>query len=139
MSTPTTAPASSTSSSSTPAASPDSKTTPAPATSAPASPAGQTDFGNGDTSFANPDRVAYARTPTVKDDQGLERVLGGQVGGWKPAPMEASDEEKAAAEKRVAFEEASQKERLSLLGRSLDNGDRLPNNAADGGSQTATA
>lgn len=98
----------------------------------------ETSFLNTDT-FDNPDAKGLVAFQTATDGQGVERIIGPAPTAWSPAPLEATDEQKQAAEKRVqAFEEAS-KSRQAKLGEEIKDEDRAVNNPADGGSQQTPA
>lgn len=89
-------------------------------------------------SFDNPHEKALRDQQTVKDDNGVERLVSNGTPEFIPAPMESSDEEKKAAERRnKMFDEASKTRQDALKGKVKDE-DRAVNNPADGGSQTTT-
>lgn len=88
--------------------------------------------------FDNPHEKALLNTPTVTDANGIERIVGSPTTEWTPAPLEASDEEKAAAERRnKMFDEAS-KTRAALLKGEVKDEDRALNDPSQGGSQSGT-
>lgn len=89
--------------------------------------------------FENPAEKTLANTQTVQDRMGIERIVAPLTSTFAPAPLEATDEQKKAAERRQAmFKDASEKRQASLTDEIKDE-DRMPNNQADGGSQTRPA
>lgn len=65
--------------------------------------------------FANPDEQLLTVHPTIMGADGIERIAGPSLDNWKPAPTEASDEEKEAAVRREEmFAEASRKRQEAM-------------------------
>lgn len=87
--------------------------------------------------FANPSEKALYSMKTTTDGQGIERIVAPLAGTFVPAPLEATDEQKAAAERREAMFDKASKERQAALTSEIKDEDRAPNNQAVGGSQTS--
>lgn len=87
----------------------------------------------GKEQFSANELNAHPLLPTATDAQGIERVIGPAVDNWQASPIEASDEELAAAERRVALEEEAKKRRGAVF--SGENGEPEKNDPAQGGSQ----
>ncbi len=89
--------------------------------------------------FDNPDAYGLVAYQTAEDGAGIERIIGPATSAWSPAPLEATDEQKAEAEARnKAFADAS-KQRLGQLKAQIENEDRSLNAQGDGGSQDTPA
>ena len=88
--------------------------------------------------FANPHEKALYNLDTATDAHGIERVLGATNDAFIPAAVEASQQEKDAADRRnKMFDEASKRRQEQATG-DIKDADRAVNNPADGGSQSAT-
>lgn len=104
-------------------------------------------FTNNDV-FENPDKQLLTQHATVEDANGIERIVGPAATDFTPAPLEATDEQKKAAEEREGATAKAREARLSALKPAETNSDgsvksavkdedRAPNVPGDGGSQTA--
>lgn len=65
--------------------------------------------------FANPHEKALASQATAVDGQGIERIVGTVDTTWKPAPLESTDAEKEAAERRNRMFSSAAKQRQEAL------------------------
>lgn len=88
--------------------------------------------------FDNPHEKALDALQTAEDSNGIERIVGPVDTTWTPAPLEASDEEKAAAERRNRMFDKASKRRLEQLTGEIKAEDTGVNDPSQGGSQTST-
>jgi hypothetical protein len=87
--------------------------------------------------FTEPALAFLANAQTAVDAQGIERITSPSYGDFVPAPMEASDEEKAHAEKVAKVVKEARERRLGQLQGEIKDEDRAKNNPGEGGSVTS--
>lgn len=89
--------------------------------------------------FNNPALLELTTTATATDAQGIERIVIPSTEAFTPAPMEATDKQKAHLEKFNTTLEEAAKTRSELLSGKVSDNDRAPNVPGDSGSQTGPA
>lgn len=88
--------------------------------------------------FENPALRTLTLTGTAVDAGGTERVVVTNSERFEPAPLEATDEQKAHMEAFNAKLESAAKERAALLSTETKDEDRVPNEPYNAGSQTGS-